>query len=132
MECEEAGPLQQAVVAWLEGYASLLQQPGCLLLEVDVLELAAGQQHPEIVAALLENPGACPARAHSSLLSLHLLDSPCSWQQSTQRAMPLCTGPAACRAPAAGGRRGAVGGRPTDRRAARVAAAAAANCCSRA
>lgn len=70
MECEEAGPLQQAVVAWLEGYASQLQQPGCLLLEVDVLDLAAGQQHPEIVAALVENPGACPARAHCSLHSL--------------------------------------------------------------
>lgn len=63
---EEQCPLTVAAAAWLEGHhASLLNQepaPAALLLELPVVDLAAGQQHRAVVEALLECPGslACP------------------------------------------------------------------------
>lgn len=62
MDQEEGGSLAAAVAAWLDaqGLAQLQElQPGaCLALEVDVVDLAASQQHGEVVQALLEDPGA--------------------------------------------------------------------------
>lgn len=59
MDHVQADPLLQAVAAWLETQP-VQQHPtdGCLLLGVDVVELACSQQHPEVVEALLTDPGA--------------------------------------------------------------------------
>lgn len=71
MEQEEGGSLAGAVAAWLDaqGLAQLqaLQPGACLALEVDVVDLAASQQHGEVVQALLEDPGALGAQRGAEL-----------------------------------------------------------------
>lgn len=62
MDQEEGGSLAAASAAWLEACCqaqlAALQPGGCLALELDVVDLAAGQQHAAVVEALLEDPGA--------------------------------------------------------------------------
>lgn len=60
----QGGCLRAAARAWLEEHPQLLQEPadgGCLVLDAPLIDLAAGQQHPEVVAALLSRPGAAAA-----------------------------------------------------------------------
>ena len=60
LEEHGAGQLRQVVAAWLEEAWGSVQSAsdGRLLLHVNLLDLAASQRHPQVVDALLRDPGA--------------------------------------------------------------------------
>lgn len=84
MASEEASSLQQAVAAWLDEQQRKAEAE-CVLLPIDVVDLACSQRHPEVVAALLKDPEAVRQAAIAVLTAVeHLIDGQRLWLRPRQ------------------------------------------------